>query len=244
MELQTFNEPLPITKEFKETVQKLKKEMHKQYKTISKIDTPRMERDGSEIVKKRPDGYEYIEERYMRFALDEHFPGWSWQIDEQQFLGAEWVVLRGTLTIIDPYLASIGIIPPIRKFSGIESARIMYKRNMPHSPDNIVSIGNNCKAANSAALKVAINRLTHIGDDIYGKRVDDEGMGSVEMVLETNPTGGAARKVFMDFVTRHHIPYNEVFATLQVKNFTEITNFAEAQDKLQEHIDMKKGRKS
>ena len=115
-------------------------------------------------IKKRPDGYDYVEEGYMRKKLNDIYPIWSWELDEIQFLGGEWVWARGTL-IIDDH----GVV---RKYGAAASHRITYKRGVPHTPENIIDIGNNIKASNSDAFKVAANRLCNIADDVYRKQVE------------------------------------------------------------------------
>ena len=115
-------------------------------------------------IKKRPDGYDYVEEGYMRKKLNDIYPIWSWILDEIQFLGGEWVWARGTLIIDDHGVT--------RQYGAAASHRITYKRGVPHTPENIIDIGNNIKAANSDAFKVAANRLCNIADDVYRKQVE------------------------------------------------------------------------
>ena len=136
--------------------------------TLDRIkDTHRIASAGrtpSTQIKRRPDGYDYVEEGYMRKKLNDIYPIWSWILDEIQFLGGEWVWARGTL-IIDDH----GVV---RKYGAAASHRITYKRGVPHTPENIIDIGNNIKASNSDAFKVAANRLCNIADDVYRKQVE------------------------------------------------------------------------
>lgn len=117
-------------------------------------------------VKRRPDGYDYVTEAYMRKKLNDFYPGWSWEIDKHEFLGAEWVVVRGTLYIADCEIP--------RKFSAPGAKRIQFKRGTEHVPANILDIGNNIKAASSDAFKTAVNRLCNIADDVYRKHIESE----------------------------------------------------------------------
>lgn len=123
-------------------------------------------------IKKRPDGYDYIEEGLMRDKLDDTFPGWSFEGFPMELNNNEWVWASGHLTIIDESLLAFGVRPPIRKFFGVGAARIQYKKNAPHVPENIIDIDKNMKAARSQALKDAIQRLTGLFSDVYRKRSD------------------------------------------------------------------------
>ena len=51
-------------------------------KRISGFPTPKPH------VKSRPDGLDYVEEKYMRDQLNEHFPIWCWEISNVEFLGS------------------------------------------------------------------------------------------------------------------------------------------------------------
>lgn len=115
-------------------------------------------------IKRRPDGFDFVEEAYMRKKLNDIYPIWSWEIDDTEFLGAEWIMVRGTLTILDNGVT--------RKFGAAGAKRIQFKRGTEHLPANIVDIGNNVKAANADAFKVATNRLCNIADDVYRKQVE------------------------------------------------------------------------
>jgi len=75
-----YGSELVLTDEIKQKVKDFKKDMYKTYKDISKENTPAVDGTGKKIIEKRPDGYEFIVESYMREALDKHFPGWSWEM--------------------------------------------------------------------------------------------------------------------------------------------------------------------
>ena len=121
----------------------------------------RIRRDGisnsptpKEQVKTRPDGMDYIEEGYMRHLLNKHYPLWSWNCEEVQFLGAEWVWVRGTLTIVEDGVP--------RKFGSVGATRVQFKRGAPHTPENIVDIDKNVASANTDSFKRAVNRLCNL----------------------------------------------------------------------------------
>lgn len=223
--------------EFKAKIEAFNKDWHKFYKEISKEETPQVDGTGRKIVDKRPDGLDYIIEAYMRECLDRHFPGWSWEGTNNpvQFLGSEWVQISAHLLILDMHLLAFGINPPYRKFLGVAAARIMYKSGRPHTPENIVDIDKNVKAGNSNAFKVAVNRLTHIGDDVYGKRIEEEGAGTVETVFETDPHATN----FTALIEKYRIPWSEVFKILDISSATEIKDFKEAWEKIKQHKKIK-----
>ena len=140
----------------------LEQHLRKQKQNISSISTPKP------FVKRRPDGLDYVEEKYMRDQLNEHFPVWSWEIKETQFLGSEWVIVTGELQILD------NSIP--RKFSSIGATRIQFKKGKEHTPENVVDIDKNVASANTNAFKRAINRLCNVCDDVYKKQLEDYGL--------------------------------------------------------------------
>lgn len=215
-----------ITLDFKEKVRRFNSDFYQKYKDISKEPTPEVDGTGQKIIEQRGDGLDYIIESYMRDCLDRHFPGWSWEAAAPlHFLGADWVVAQGHLGIIDEHLLAFGIRPPIRKFYGVDSVRIQYKSGVPHSPATIIDVGDNCKQANTAALKYAINRLTRIGDDVYGKRIEEQGAGTFTDVFEGNPDADN----FSRMVNKElRITWGKVFEILKVKDATEITDYKQA----------------
>lgn len=235
-------EQLPITKELFERSLAFKKEWSDYYQSISNEPTPQIDGNGKKIVKQRPDGYDYIEESHIRNMLDKHFPGWSWEMAAPlHFLGAEWVVAQGHLVIIDEHLLAYNVNPPIRKFFGVDSVRIQYRTQlsdpknskspkipMPHEPQNIVDIGDNCKQAVTAALKYAANRLCRIGDDVYGKRTEYEGAGTVESQLEENPNASN----FSKWVSEHKGLWSEIYHILGTSNLSSITDWEAAKEKV------------
>lgn len=234
----TTDNLVPYDAAFLERIQAFNKEWHEQYMGISRRKTPAYTRAGEPIIKKRPwDNLDYVPEGYMRKVLDSHFPGWSWHaVGQTQITPIGWVVVDGELTIIDPRLIAMGITPPYRYFHGNGAARITTKRDQPISAVSIVDLDKVVKSANSEALKVAINRLTFICDDVYGKRNEVEGLsaeditsGTADMVIPS----GAAQKFFTDYVTASKKPYSEVFKALGVKGMDEIRDYADALRKLQ-----------
>jgi len=224
---------LDTSPEFLEKVRQLKIDWHKKYTDIGAEPTPERDGEGREIIRKRPDGYDYIIEAYMRKALDKHFPGWSWEDGTIQFLG-EWIVSSGHLVIVDEYLLAFGL-EPTRRFFGTGADRIQFKKGTPHTPENVVDIDKNVATANSKALKRAINRLCNIGDDVYAKRIEEEGAGSVEdLVSMAKPS--VAKKAFMEYLSKRHVLASTACGILGVQNIGEITDWGKALGKIKEAL--------
>lgn len=125
--------------------------------SISFEDTPASQ------VKQRPDGMDYVEEGFMRNQLNRHYPIWSWELDEVQFLGGEWVWCRGHLSIVEEGIT--------RKFGSVGATRVQFRKGKDHIPANIVDIDKNVASANTDAFKRAVNRLCNVCDDIYRKQI-------------------------------------------------------------------------
>jgi hypothetical protein len=165
----------------------------------------------------------------MRNLLDKYFPGWSWEMNNKpDLLGAEWIGVYGTLTIIDENMALLGINPPIRKFSATNYVRIKYKRDSLHTPENIIDIGNDASSANSKAFKIAVNRLTHIGDDIYRKQIEEEGAGSYEEVMSKD----IDLSKLLSIVTKWNIRPSELLKILDIQSIDEITDYQDSLDRI------------
>ena len=123
------------------------------HKEISFTDTPK-------YYVKEKQGFDYVDEGYMRHVLNQFYPAWNWEIIKYELLGSEWIAVQGRLTIHDNGIN--------RKYDSISSHRIQKKRGS----DEFVDIGNDMKAANSDAFKVAVNRLCNVSDDVYRKRIE------------------------------------------------------------------------
>lgn len=220
-----------LSEEFLAQADKLKAEMYRKYREISNENTPEVDGNGNKIVRKRPDGKDYIIEPYIRLKLDEYFPGWSWQrAGGIQFLGSEWVVADGELTIIDVSLLAFGILPPVRRFWGGDAVRVQYKQGQAHTPENIIDIGDNVQSAITGAFKRAANRLTHIGDDKYAKRIEMEGAGTTEELIESQAElgGSAGISAVSQYLAREKILISKACKLLGIKALTKIENPAEA----------------
>jgi len=114
-----------------------------------------------EVVKNR-NGFDYVDEGYMRFKLNQHYPIWSWEIIKYETLGDKAIVVHGRLKIVDEHVT--------RTFDAVAAHRIAVSRN----GTGYVDLGNDMKAANSDAFKVAVNRLCNVADDVYRKQYVDK----------------------------------------------------------------------
>jgi hypothetical protein len=150
---------------------------------------------------------DYLQEQFMRSAMDKFFPGWSWKpAHEPIIVGNRAIISSGELVIIDMYLfrflVSQGVPPDramfTRSFYGMGGALIQITKES----GNPVSVSNNAKAADTEALKYAINRLTRFGDDTYKKEDSDLGLTALEkmelskLILESNMSEGDKQMAF------------------------------------------------
>jgi hypothetical protein len=98
----------------------------------------------------------------MRFKLNKHYPIWSWEIIKYETLGDKAIVVHGRLKVMDEGVP--------RSFDSVAAHRIAVSR----SGGGYVDLGNDMKAANSDAFKVAVNRLCNVADDVYRKQYLDK----------------------------------------------------------------------
>ena len=119
---------------------------------VSQLDTPN-------YYVKQQQGFDYVDEGYMRHLLNLHYPIWKWEIIKYEFIGDKSIAVHGRLTIVDNGIE--------RHFDSIDAHRIAS------NDKGYVDIGNDLKSANTDCFKVAVNRLCNIADDVYRKRVED-----------------------------------------------------------------------
>ena len=247
---------ISFSPELVERIAAFKEDWYKHYKKISKQKTPTFDGSGKQIVKKRPDGKDYIDDAWMSDRLNKYFPGWSLEpAAPLHFLGSEQVVAQVILSIIDERLLAFGINPPIRKFYGVDAVRIQYRTcecrgkipnckicggtgKMPHTPENVIDVGDNCQSAVTGAKKRAINRLTGIGDDIYGKRIEENGAGSMEDIITgaTVASTDSQAKMFNEFLAKHKIPVSKALSALKLGSLSKITDYKNALDTITKEL--------
>ena len=121
-----------------------------------------------DVVKSR-NGFDYVDEGYMRWRLNQHYPIWSWEVIKYETLGDKAIVVHGRLKVMDEGVP--------RSFDSVAAHRIAVSRN----GSGYVDLGNDLKAANSDAFKVAVNRLCNVADDVYRKQYIDKSLGDVQV---------------------------------------------------------------
>ena len=134
----------------------------RKHQKVSEEPTP------SDVVKSR-NGFDYVDEGYMRWRLNQHYPIWSWEVIKYETLGDKAIVVHGRLKIMDEGVP--------RSFDSVAAHRIAVSRN----GSGYVDLGNDLKAANSDAFKVAVNRLCNVADDVYRKQYIDKSLGDVQV---------------------------------------------------------------
>lgn len=228
---------IPFDNNFIAKCAELKQAMVKKYTAISALETPELDGSGQKIIDIRPDGKQYVSIAYMQAKLTELFPCWSWEMAAPpQFVAYEWVTVSGHLIIVDEYLLAFGITPPYRKFYGIDSARIQFKKDLPHVPENLIDLGDNCQSANSSAFKRAVNRLTGIADDVYRKRIELEGAGTIESIMYTNENQAVQRDMFNRFLKENHKLDSWAMEKLNIRSYSEITDWRQAYETVKNRL--------
>lgn len=134
----------------------------RKHQKVSEEPTP------SDVVKSR-NGFDYVDEGYMRWRLNQHYPIWSWEVIKYETLGDKAIVVHGRLKVMDEGVP--------RSFDSVAAHRIAVSRN----GSGYVDLGNDLKAANSDAFKVAVNRLCNVADDVYRKQYIDKSLGDVQV---------------------------------------------------------------
>ena len=122
------------------------------HRAVSQLDTPN-------YYVKQQQGFDYVDEGYMRHLLNLHYPIWKWDIIKYELIGDKAIAVHGRLTIMDNGVE--------RHFDSIDAHRVASNEK------GYVDIGNDLKSANTDCFKVAVNRLCNIADDVYRKRVED-----------------------------------------------------------------------
>ena len=136
-------------------------ELYEETSLISKHQNVSEEPTPQDVVKSR-NGFDYVDEGYMRWRLNQHYPIWSWEVIKYETLGDKAIVVHGRLKIMDEGIP--------RSFDSVAAHRIAQAR----SGAGYVDLGNDLKAANSDAFKVAVNRLCNVADDVYRKQYIDK----------------------------------------------------------------------
>ena len=128
-------------------------------KMFDYISRPKDIKTPAEKVKKRPDGFDYVEGSWMDFKSKEFMPLYEYKLLHVSFEHG-WVNV--IISIKDKITGNLEL--------GADSARIQVRKNAdePNFRD-IIDMGNNLKSALSKAIKNAQSRFG-VAADIYQKR--------------------------------------------------------------------------
>tara|TARA_Y100001963_G_scaffold56210_1_gene78579 strand:- start:891 stop:1517 length:627 start_codon:yes stop_codon:yes gene_type:complete len=135
-----------------DAIMELESNLISKHDDISMINTPK-------VYVKQQQGFDYVDEGYMRHLLNKYYPIWKWEIIKYEFIGDKAILVHGRLTINDNGVE--------RSFDSVDAHRIAS------NDKGYVDIGNDLKSANTDCFKVAVNRLCNIADDVYRKRIED-----------------------------------------------------------------------
>jgi hypothetical protein len=145
--------------------------------------------------------FEFVDEAYMRKMLNDLYPDWTWTVisydlvEDKQSQKYCAVSVHGRLTVTD-------LNGKVRHYDSIAAHQVATLRDSGAYSD----IGNDMKAANTDAFKVAINRLCNVADDVYRKAVlNIEQLDTLESLLLQTPTG-IQRKVIKGIVDKEINP--------------------------------------
>lgn len=137
------------------TVRTFEDAIRQKRKRIQKQKTP------PKKVKKKG-SFDYVPDAEMFNKLNEEYPIWSWdEAGSQPVIQImNWIVVSGKLTVIDEGVK--------RSFFSPGAAQIQIKKGGdPNNFQDVLSISNTVKSANTDGFKKAINRLTGAFSDVY-----------------------------------------------------------------------------
>lgn len=158
------------SQEFLENINKIGDAIVAKHREIQQQETPKskIHKIGKKKKKVKWEDLEYVKEDYMKEQLNKYFKGlWSWVAvgnGSNVYERIGQVTYNGTLKIMDE-----GIL---REFSACGASPIKIKSGQSPNYDTIINLDNDVKAANTQAFKKAINMLTNICDDVYGKDIE------------------------------------------------------------------------
>ena len=179
----------------------LEAEVISKHDKISMLDTPK-------VYIKQQQGFDYVDEGYMRHLLNQHYPVWKWEIIKHEFIGDKAILVHGRLTIIDNGIE--------RHFDSIDAHRIASNEK------GYVDIGNDLKSANTDCFKVAVNRLCNVADDVYRKQYIDRSLTDkqfekvISVMSQMNTEDADKVKAALECGTINKDNYNKVLSKLKV----------------------------
>jgi hypothetical protein len=155
------------------------------------ISSPKDVKTPVEKVKKRPDGFDYVESSWMDYQTKLFMPKYRYELLHVSFEHG-WINIIISLT--DRITGNIEL--------GADSARIMVKRDAEQpSFRDIIDMGNNLKSALSKAIKNAQSRFG-ISADVYQKResepTSDERKRYDTMLVRVKELSPTRAQIFKD----------------------------------------------
>ena len=131
-----------------------------------------------DTVNKRGGNYKYVKHQYVNKKLNEIFYGiWSWEIVEWKvYEEINQVVAVGRLKV----MMDGGIAVSKDAFGSADIMR--YKKDHKTKPEQIISIGDALKSADSNALKKAASRFG-IAGDVFGWTLEETHIGEDGQVM-------------------------------------------------------------
>lgn len=167
--------------------------MFDKYKGLvgQKINAPFNVETPKEKVKKRPDGFDYVEGTWMDHVAKETMPLYEYNLLHISW-DFGWVSMVVSLT--DRVSGNIEL--------GAGAARIQVRQGV-ETPGfrDVIDMGNNVKAALTQAIKNAQSRFG-VSADVYGKResmpTDDERKQFQEMTTQIKAVSSSKAKIFQE----------------------------------------------
>jgi len=153
---------------------------------------------------KQKAGMDYVEFSYMKNKANEHYPLWSFKNLEiiNELITTGWVVVKGELHFLDEGVPRVGAVAAAH--------RVAFKSGADRTPQNIVDLGNDVKAAVSDAMKKAFNVYMNISDDIYRTiEIEDIDEAQKKILYEMIEKCAESQKLaFYKFVDTNTMKFN------------------------------------
>lgn len=186
------------------------------YEYISK---PKEVKTPAEKVKKRPDGFDYVESSWMDYQAKLFMPSYEYELLHISYQHG-WINI--IVSLKDKITGNIEL--------GADSARIMVRREAEEpSFRDIIDMGNNIKSALSKAIKNAQSRFG-ISADVYQKR-------------ESEPTNDERKRY--DIMLAQIAEISPSRAKIYQDQWANLgTDWSEFMDKWQVYIDRNKSSKA
>lgn len=188
---------------------------------------------------KQKAGMDFVEWAYMKSQVNENYPIWSTKnlVIKHELISAGWIVVQFDLVFYDEGVPRTGVCAAAH--------RIAFKTGQTRTPENIVDLSNDVKAAVTDALKKGFNTYMNISDDIYRQiEIEDISAGQkkllYDIVSDCEPSQQASFYSFIDnSVSRSNLTEITLKLLKAYYNFTSRTKGEEEAKKgYQSHKDL------